>query len=128
MGYKNSCLEEFFQTFDSLHAANKQIVISSAKPPTELCHAKGNLISLFAKGLVVDIQPPDIETRMAIVQKKAQLRNHHIPEEIVLFLAHRMSGDIRNLEGALNLVIAYSELSGEPISMKEIMGNIISKL
>ena len=118
MGDKSSSREEFFHTFDSLRVANKQIVICSDRPPSELRNVvEDRLVSRFAWGLVTDIQPPDIETRIAILQKKARMRACNIPEEVVNFLAQRIPSNIRELEGALNRVIACSELSGESINI-----------
>ena len=117
MGDKHSSQEEFFHTFDSLRVANKQIVICSDRPPTELRNVEDRLVSRFAWGLVTDIQPPDIETRIAILQKKARMRESDMPEEVVNFLAQRIPSNIRELEGALNRVIACSELSGESINI-----------
>jgi chromosomal replication initiator protein len=118
LGDKHSSQEEFFHTFDSLRIANKQVVICSDRPPAELRNIEDRLVSRFAWGLVTDIQPPDIETRIAILQKKAQLRNYNMPEEVVNFLALRIPSNIRELEGALNRVIAYSELTGETASIE----------
>jgi chromosomal replication initiator protein len=118
LGDKHSSQEEFFHTFDSLRIANKQVVICSDRPPAELRNIEDRLVSRFAWGLVTDIQPPDIETRIAILQKKAQLRNYDMPEEVVDFLAQRIPSNIRELEGALNRVIACSELSGEIVSIE----------
>jgi len=117
MGAKDSSQEEFFYTFESLRGANKQIVICSDCPPKELRNVEDRLVSRFAFGLVTDIQPPDIETRIAILHKKARMRSCNMPEEVVNFLAQRIPSNIRELEGALNRVIACSELSGEPISI-----------
>lgn len=117
MGDKHSSQEEFFHTFDTLRVANKQIVICSDRPPTELRNIEDRLVSRFAWGLVTDIQPPDIETRIAILRKKALFRNYDIPDEIINFLAQRIPSNIRELEGALNRVIACAELSGEQINI-----------
>ena len=117
MSGKDNSQEEFFHTFDSLRVANKQIVICSDRPPTELRNIEDRLISRFAWGLVTDIQPPDIETRIAILQKKALLRNYDMPSEIIHFLAQRIPSNIRELEGALNRVIACAELSGDPLTI-----------
>jgi chromosomal replication initiator protein len=97
--------------------ANKQVVICSDRPPSELRNVEDRLVSRFTWGLVTDIQPPDIETRIAILQKKARMRECDMPEEVVNFLAQRIPSNIRELEGALNRVIACSELSGEPINI-----------
>jgi len=117
MGDKHSSQEEFFHTFDSLRVANKQIVICSDRPPTELHNVEDRLVSRFTWGLVTDIQPPDIETRIAILQKKARIKSCDIPEEVVNFLAQHIPSNIRELEGALNRVMACSMLSGEAINI-----------
>jgi chromosomal replication initiator protein len=117
LGDKHSSQEEFFHTFDTLRGANKQIVICSDRPPTELRNIEDRLVSRFAWGLVTDIQPPDIETRIAILRKKALLRGYAMPDEIINFLAQRIPSNIRDLEGALNRVIACSELSNEPVDI-----------
>ena len=113
LGDKHSSQEEFFHTFDSLRVANKQIVICSDRPPNELRNIEDRLVSRFTWGLVTDIQPPDIETRIAILQKKAMIRGYDMPPEVINFLAQRIPSNIRELEGALNRVIACAELSGE---------------
>lgn len=110
LGAKISSQEEFFYTFDSLREASRQIVLCSDRPPSELRNIEDRLVSRFAWGLVTDIQPPDIETRIAILQKKARMRSHHIPEEVLNFLAQHIPSNIRELEGALNRVIVCSEL------------------
>ena len=115
LGDKQASQEEFFHTFDSLREIDKQVVICSDRPPAELKNVvEERLVSRFTWGLVTDIQPPDIETRIAILQKKALLRNYRMPEEIINFLAQRIPSNIRELEGALNRLIACSELSSEP--------------
>lgn len=117
LGGKDGSQEEFFHTFNSLREANRQVVICSDRPPKELRNIEDRLISRFEWGLVTDIQPPDIETRIAIIQHKANARNFSIPEDIVSFLAQRIPSNIRELEGALNRVIALAELSGEPVTI-----------
>jgi chromosomal replication initiator protein len=117
LGDKHASQEEFFHTFDSLRIANKQVVICSDRPPAELRNVEDRLVSRFAWGLVTDIQPPDVETRIAILQKKAQLRNYDMPDDVINFLAQRIPSNIRELEGALNRVIACSELTGESVSI-----------
>lgn len=117
LGDKHSSQEEFFHTFDSLRVANKQIVICSDRPPTELRNIEDRLVSRFTWGLVTDIQPPDIETRIAILRKKALIRKYDIPDEVINFLAQRIPSNIRELEGALNRVMACAELSGEQIDI-----------
>jgi chromosomal replication initiator protein len=117
---KESTQEEFFNTFNSLYEASKQIVISSDRPPREITGVEERLVSRFESGLVTDIQIPDLETRVAILQKKAYLKNKVIPEEVILFLAENIPSNIRELEGALNRVIAYSEINAEPMSTENI--------
>ena len=114
LGDKQASQEEFFYTFNSLRDINKQIVICSDRPPQELRNIEERLVSRFSWGLVIDIQPPDIETRIAILQKKARLQNYHMPEETINFLAQGIPSNIRELEGALNRVIASSKLTEEP--------------
>lgn len=118
LGGKDGSQEEFFHTFNSLREANRQVVICSDRPPKSLQNIEDRLISRFEWGLVTDIQPPDMETRIAIIQHKANARNFHIPEEIVSFLAQRIPSNIRELEGALNRVIALAELSGDPVNIE----------
>ncbi|MDR0653811.1 MAG: chromosomal replication initiator protein DnaA [Synergistaceae bacterium] len=117
---KESTQEEFFNTFNSLYEASKQIVISSDRPPREITGVEERLVSRFESGLVTDIQIPDLETRVAILQKKAYLKNKIVPEEVILFLAENIPSNIRELEGALNRVIAYSEINAEPMSTENI--------
>ena len=118
LGDKHSSQEEFFHTFNSLREANKQIVICSDRPPTELRNVEDRLVSRFRFGLVTDIQQPDLELRIAILRKKAKLRDYNMPEEIVNLLAQRIPSNIRELEGAFNRVIACAELSGDPINIE----------
>jgi chromosomal replication initiator protein len=118
LGDKHSSQEEFFHTFNSLREANKQIVICSDRPPTELRNVEDRLVSRFRFGLVTDIQQPDVELRIAILRKKAKLRNYDMSEEIINLLAQRIPSNIRELEGAFNRVIACAELSGDPINIE----------
>jgi chromosomal replication initiator protein len=117
---KEQTQEEFFNTFNTLHDASKQIVISSDRPPKDMVGMEERLVSRFESGLVTDIQTPDYETRMAILQKKAELKNKKIPEEVIEFLAQNIPSNIRELEGALNRVIAQSETNREPMSLENI--------
>jgi chromosomal replication initiator protein len=122
---KDSTQEEFFNTFNSLHGANKQIVISSDCPPREIRGVEERLVSRFEWGLVTDIQQPDLETRVAILQKKAEERRDDmkgckISEDIILFLAQHISSNIRELEGALSRVILYSNNNPEPLTAENI--------
>jgi chromosomal replication initiator protein len=117
---KEQTQEEIFNTFNSLYEASKQIVISSDRPPRDIQGVEERLVSRFESGLVTDIQTPDLETRVAILQKKADIKNKEIPEEVILFLAQNIPSNIRELEGALNRVIAYSEINSEPMSTENI--------
>jgi chromosomal replication initiator protein len=117
---KEQTQEEFFNTFNSLHGSSKQIVISSDRPPRDITGVEERLVSRFESGLVTDIQTPDLETRVAILQKKAFLKDRVIPEDVILFLAQNIPSNIRELEGALNRVIAYSEINSEPMSTENI--------
>ncbi len=118
LGNKDSSQEEFFHTFNQLHVTKKQIVICSDRPPKEIQSIEDRLVSRFEWGLVTDIQTPDIETRIAILQKKAHLRGFDIPEDVISFLALSIPSNIRELEGALNRVVACAELSSEPITVE----------
>ena len=114
---KEGTQEEFFHTFNTLYSANKQIVISSDKPPKEIKNLEERLISRFECGLIVDITTPDFETRSAIIEKKAELEHVNIPPEVTEFIANNFISNIRNLEGALNKVAAYSKLTKSPITL-----------
>ena len=118
MANKESTQEEFFHTFNSLHNAKRQIVLSSDRPPKEIQSIEQRLVSRFEWGLVTDIQPPDLETRIAILQKKAEFKGYTIPEDVVYFLAQNIPSNIRELEGALNRIIACSQLNMEPITIE----------
>jgi chromosomal replication initiator protein len=109
---KEATQEEFFHTFNALHQAGKQIVITCDRPPLELKVLEARLRSRFEWGLMADMQPPDYETRMAIVRGKAALRNRKLPETVLNALATRAGGNVRELEGALNRVLALADLMG----------------
>ncbi len=115
---KESTQEEFFHTFNTLHGQNKQIILSSDRPPKALVTLEERLRSRFEWGLTADIQPPDFETRLAILRSKAERQGRHVPPEIMEFIARRVQSNIRELEGALNRIIAFAELSGMALTLQ----------
>jgi len=115
---KERIQEEFFHTFNALHEAHKQIVLTCDRPASEIENLEQRLMSRFEWGLVADVQPPDVETRLAILQKKAQLMGVQLPEEIMQFLANRIRANIRRLEGALIRVASYAALTGKKLSLE----------
>jgi chromosomal replication initiator protein len=120
--------EEFFHTFNALYDQQKQIVISSDCPPKEISAIEERLRSRFEWGLIADIQPPDIETKIAILQKKAESERVHIPEDVAEFIARSIKSNIRELEGALIRLIAYASLTGADLNIgtaQQVLKNLI---
>ncbi len=115
---KEGTQEEFFHTFNSLYEANKQIVICSDRLPKEIATLEDRLRSRFEWGLTTDIQPPDLETRMAILKKKAGMEDIDVPSDVLLFIAKQIRSNIRELEGALIRITAYSSLHNRPIDVE----------
>ena len=125
---KERTQEEFFHTFNTLYESNKQIVITSDRPPKDITTLEERLISRFEWGLATDVQEPDYETRIAILRKKAQSENLNMPNEIIDFIAEKIPSNIRQLEGALTKITAYSTLTKKELSVpltQEILKDII---
>ena len=126
---KESTQEEFFHTFNSLHSANKQIVISSDRPPKDMETLEARLQSRFEWGLIADISSPDYETRMAILRKKEEIDGYNIDDEVIRYIATNIKSNIRELEGALNKLVALSNLEKREINIsmaEEVLKDIIS--
>jgi chromosomal replication initiator protein len=117
LGGRERTKEEFFHTFNHLYDSQKQIVISSDCPPREIPHLEERFRSRFEWGLIADIKPPDIETRIAILRKKAEMEDVNLNESVALYIADKVHSNIRELEGYLRRVIAYSSLKGEKIDL-----------
>jgi chromosomal replication initiator protein len=115
---KESTQEEFFHTFNTLHGQNKQIIVSSDRPPKALLTLEERLRSRFEWGLTADIQLPDFETRLAILRSKSERLGRLVPAEIMEWIARRVQSNIRELEGALNRIVAFSDLSGMPLTQQ----------
>jgi chromosomal replication initiator protein len=115
---KESTQEEFFHTFNTLHGQNKQVIVSSDRPPKSLVTLEERLRSRFEWGLTADIQPPDLETRLAILRSKSERMGRAVPAEIMELIARRVQSNIRELEGALNRIIAFADLSGMALTLQ----------
>jgi len=125
---KESTQEEFFHTFNTLHNLEKQIVISSDRPPKAMVTLEGRLRSRFEGGLTVDIQPPDLETRIAILRSKAERARREVSFQILNTIARQIQSNIRELEGALTRVLAYADLSGQVLSTDMVTAALVDLL
>ncbi len=126
---KEALQEEFFHTFNTLYQANRQIVLSSDRPPDSIKTLEDRLRSRFKMGLITDIQPPDLETRLAILRKKAEIQDYPIPDGVLVFIASHITDNIRELEGALIRVTAYARLTQEELTVdlaERTLGDIVN--
>lgn len=129
-GGKDSTQEEFFNTFNALYDAHKQIILSSDRPPKEIADLQERLISRFGWGLTTDIQPPDLETRVAILKKKIEREPVAVPDDVIFFIAQLIKTNIRELEGALVRTMAYSLMEERPITIdlaKEVLRDLLKE-
>ena len=115
---KESTQEEFFHTFNALHGSSKQIVVTSDRPPKEIPTLEERLISRFEWGLISDIQPPDYETRLAILRKKVERENVHIPDNVLCFIADNVKSNIRELEGSLVKLVVHASVHRKEMSIE----------
>lgn len=117
-GGRQHAQEEFFHTFNTLYDARKQIILSSDRPPKEIANLEERLISRFEWGLVTDLQPPDFETRVAILRKKAELASINVPDEVIFYIAEKIRTNIRKLEGALLRVVSNASLTNTQLTVE----------
>lgn len=127
---KERTQEEFFHTFNTLYSSQKQIILSSDCSPRDIHTLEERLRSRFEWGLIADIQPPELETKVAILRRKADLENVHLPDDVALFIARQVRSSVRELEGLLNRVIAFTSLTGRPLTVdlaQETLRDIVSQ-